>query len=90
MSELLAVGDTTAASADFTVTDPVTLFLTSDTPPTAPSGAFVAIQAKTAAGAYYTVASLDYTHAGQVVYGPGTYRVQRIASGVRCGVEQGE
>lgn len=90
MAELLPVGDTTDESADFIVTDPVTLFLTSDAPTVVPNGSFVAIQAKTTAGAYFTVASLDYTHAGQVVQGPGTYRVQRIATGVRVGVEQAE
>jgi len=89
MAELLAIGNTTAASADIVVTDPVTVFLKGDAPPLVPDGACIAIQAKTAAGTYFTVASMDYKTPGQVIQGPGTYRVQRVAPSVRVGVEQG-
>ena len=88
MSALLAVGTTTASSADFTLTGEVTtLFLVNTTAPL-DVGAQAVIEVKSAAGQYYNIGALSATRNPVLaISAPGTFRVTRYA-GASCGVDR--
>lgn len=88
MAALLAVGTTTASSADFTISgESTSLFLVNTTAPLDPNAQAV-IEIKSAAGQYYVIGALSATiNPLLVLSSPGTFRVTRYA-GASCGVDR--
>ena len=88
MAALLAVGTTTASSADFTLYgETSSLFLVNTAAPLDVNAQAV-VEIKSAAGQYYTIGALSGSiNPMLVLSGPGTYRVTRYA-GTSCGVDR--
>ncbi len=87
MAELLAIGTTLAASADFTLTgESSTLFLTAAAAQVPQCVALVEI--KSAAGTYHIIGKLDEYNPAKVLTGPGTYRVSRQVCTTGVGVDR--
>ena len=87
MAELLAIGTTLAASADFTLSgESSTLFLTAAAAQVPPSVSL--IELKSAAGTYHIIGKLTPDVPAQVLTGPGTYRVSRQACALGVGVDR--
>lgn len=87
-TQLLAVGTGYAASADFTIaTGSQATIALKATAPAGVGGAYVTLQMKDDAAAYYDVDYLDAgTRRAIVLVGAGTYRLTRADNGVSCGV----
>lgn len=92
MPNIIAVGTTALASAEFTLAagDSTTLFLTSPTGVDATPDASAQVQIKAASGAWTTIGELRYGEPAKVLTGAGTYRVWRAArpGGMPFGVER--
>lgn len=89
-TELIAVGNTQANSADITVAagTPVTVFLKNGgASEVLDSAARCDIQVKGSGGFYYTIGRLDGTDPIKVIDAPGTYRISKYA-GPSFGVDQ--
>lgn len=84
-TELLAIGNTAAASSDVTVEagTPVTVCLKG----AESENVLVHVQLKDDGGAYHTIGHLGTSHPVVVIAGPGAYRVQRVRG--KCGVFSG-
>lgn len=87
MAVLIASGTTLASSADFTLTgESSTLFFTAAAAQIPDAIALVEI--KSDGGTYHIVGRITGTSPAQVLTGPGTYRVSRLACTVAVGVDR--
>lgn len=88
MAELIALGTTDTASADFTLASGVSTTLHLKTADgVIPKGAYAAIEIKGGTG-YTGIGSLRGSEPVQVLAAPGTYRVRRLVNAVAFGVER--
>lgn len=88
-TELIATGSAAATSADFDVTDPVTVFLKDmgEVLRGDRRGMQAFIEIKDSDGGYHPVGTLGQNVSAAVIAGPGTYRVRRAEGDVQFGVE---
>lgn len=87
MAVLLASGTAAASSADFTLAGEVsTLFLDAATAQI--PDVIVSIEIKAASGVYHIIGNLTDENPAQVITGPGTYRVSRLACATAVGVDR--
>lgn len=87
MAALLASGTTAASSADFTLTgEASTLFLDAATAQI--PDVIVTVEIKAASGVYHIIGNLTDENPAQVLTGPGTYRVSRLACATAVGVDR--
>jgi hypothetical protein len=89
MANIIASGTTETASADFTLTagTPTTVFLVGVSGPAAEDARAI-IQIKSSGGVYIPVGELNRSNQAQTLFGGGTYRVVREASGTAFAVER--
>jgi hypothetical protein len=93
MAELIAVGTTTSAWVDFTVStaNPVTLFLktTTGTDGPMPYGPAFEVAHKTPDGDYVVLYEINANNATErgLLYAPGTYGVRRLATSTPAGID---
>lgn len=85
-TELLPIAATAESSADFAVTEPVTVFIKGGRVDGRSMSAFIEIKAST--GQYTGVGVLGDNEGALVIAAPGTYRVRREAGDVAFGVER--
>ena len=90
MAELIAPSTTTAASADFTLTDgqSTTIFLKDADSTKAHPNAVACIQIKSADGQYFEVGVVDVTEPARVLQAPGTFRVVKYPAPLAYGVDR--
>lgn len=82
-TQLIAPTTLSSESADFEVTDPISVVINS----VAPLEGAVLIQFKTTDG-YITIGELSDSARGKVITGPGTYRVIKNKSSLSYGVDR--
>jgi hypothetical protein len=89
MAEYIASGTTAADGADITLADgaaaTLNLFAAGAS---IPYGCVAVVQVKSSNGQYYQLGELDSVNPCLQVFGPGTYRVSRRASGTAFGVDK--
>jgi hypothetical protein len=92
MAELIASGTAEAASADFTLADGQTAMLQLKAPTAAGQRVFedskASVQAKDAGGNYLHIGYLTKELPAQILSGPGTFRVVRLACTNATGVDK--
>lgn len=90
-TELLAIGNAAAQSADFTLTstDAVSVFVKQSVSGLPAPGIQAEIRQKsTVTGTYVTVGQLTTKEPAQVINAPGTYAVVRLDTGAVFGVDK--
>jgi hypothetical protein len=89
---IIAAGTSALASDDFTLTAGQTsnVVLVGAAGAEPDPGAFADVQYKTSANTYIKIGSLKANYVDRIVtlVGPGTFRVNRPASAVSCGVDR--
>ncbi|HWA18969.1 MAG TPA: hypothetical protein VG757_08220 [Devosia sp.] len=85
-AEILPVASGEASSEDVTITEPVTVCLKDAGGPEISDRAGVIILLKSDDDAYFKIGALSARTPSLIIAGAGTYRFDRIANGVACGV----